>query len=125
VSRDRWPDDVEHVWTHDDRLAQLTAMEPVCRRMADLFATHRDSSAAELVSARAEAAARLLRDGFSQADLDEAFGGGFPAPASWLQPKSYDFHARRQAWQDEAAELFERAAALASDLHSVATLRGP
>ena len=124
MTSDRWPGDVEHVWTYDERLAQLTAMETVCRRMADLFAAHRDSSAAEVVSARAEAAARLLRGGFSQADLDDAFGGAFPAPASWLQPKSYDFHARRQPWQDEGAELFERAAALASDLHSVATLRG-
>jgi hypothetical protein len=123
VRYDRWPDDVEHVWTHADRLGQLSAMQSLCRRMAELFASNRDPRAAELVSGKAAAAARLLQDGFTQADLDTAFGGSFPPPVSWLHPKAEDFGAPRGAWQDEVAALYQRAAAVATDLHSVATLR--
>lgn len=113
---------VEHVWTDDERIAQLADMESLCRRMADAFAEHHDTRAAELMAARGALAAALLRDGFSQADLNE-LGGQFPYPAWWLNPKALDFDSSREAWQDEVAEWHAHATAVALDLRSIATLR--
>lgn len=75
-------DGVEHVWTHDDRVAQLADMESLCQRMVELFAAHQDPRAADLMADRASMAGRLLREGFTQADLN-ALGGQFPDGA-WL-----------------------------------------
>lgn len=86
---------VEHVWTHDDRVAQLADMESLCRRMSDLFAAHQDPRAAELMAARASQARRLLRDGFTRADLNE-LGGQFPDGAWWLNPKALDYDNPRE-----------------------------
>ena len=122
MTYDEWPDDVEHVWTQTDRVSQLGDMESLCRRMAELFAAHRDPRAAELMAAKAAHAARLLADGFTRADLVE-LAGGFPEPASWLNPKASDYGGPRSPWQDEVAELHRRAREVATDLRSVATLR--
>jgi hypothetical protein len=112
---------VEHLWTHDDRLAQLADLESLCSRMAALFAAHRDSRAAELLSAKAAHAARLLHEGFEQPDLN-ALGGQFPDAAWWLNPKALDYNASREPWQDEVAQLHQHARAVALDLRSLATL---
>ena len=114
-------DGVEHVWTQDDRVAQLADMESLCQRMADLFATHQDPRAAELMAAKASHAGRLLREGFTQADLNE-LGGQFPDGAWWLNPKALDYDNPRDPWQDEVAELHNHARAVAMDLRSVATM---
>jgi hypothetical protein len=103
------------------REAQLADIESLCRRLSVLFAANRDSRAAELLSAKAAHAARLLRDGYTQSDLNE-LGGDFPDGAGWLNPKSLDYNAAREPWQDEVAQLHGLARALALDLRSTATL---
>jgi len=121
VSEERRRDDVEHVWTDDDRVAQLADMESLCGRMGALFAEHQDSRAAELMAAKAAHAGDLLREGFTQADLNE-LGGQFPVGAWWLNPKALDYNSPRDPWQDEVAKLHGHARAVALDLRSLATL---
>jgi len=115
------PQRVEHVWTRDDRLAQLSDLESSCDRLATLFATHADPRAAELFEAKAALARRLAAEGFSQAKLN-SLGGEFPEGAWWLNPKAADFDAPREKWQDEVALLHKHARAVAIDLRSIATL---
>ena len=124
MTYDAWPDDVEHVWTQTDRVAQLADVQRLCRRMAELFAAHRDPRAAELMSAKAAHAARLLEHGFTRADLIE-LSGPFPEPVWWLNPKASDHDGPRSSWQEEVAELHRRAQEVVTDLRSVATLRRP
>jgi hypothetical protein len=114
-------DSIEHAWAHDDRLAQLADLESLCSRMAALFGAHRDVRAAELLAAKAGHAARLLREGFEQADLNE-LGGQFPDGAWWLNSKALDQNGPREPWQDEVARLHGHARAVALDLRSLATL---
>jgi len=121
VSKERPGDDVEHVWTQDDRVAQLADIESLCGRMAALFVEHQDSRAAELMAAKAAHAGYLLREGFTQADLNE-LGGQFPDGAWWLNPKALGYNSPRDLWQDEVARLHEHAVAVALDLRSIATL---
>jgi hypothetical protein len=115
------PDNVEHVFTREDREAQLADLESLCSRIADAFASHNDSRAADLFRDRADFASRLLAQGFTQADLNE-LGGGFPDGAWWLNPKGLDYSARREPWQDEVARLHELARSAAGDLRAIATL---
>lgn len=112
---------IERVWTSDGREAHLADRECLCERMSALFAANGDSRAAELLGSRAAHAARLVRDGFEQADLN-ALGGEFPDGAWWLNPKALDDNAAREPWQDEVAELHGLARKVALDLRSVATL---
>jgi hypothetical protein len=118
------PHDVEHVFTAEDREAQLVDFDLLCERLADAFAAHDDPRAAELFRARAAGARRLQVEGFSQADLNE-LGGPFPAGAWWLNPKAADYNAPREPWQDDVAVLHRLASATASDLRAIATLYRP
>ena len=111
---------VEHIWTLDDRVAQLADLESLSQRMAQAFGAHHEPRAAELMAGKAAHAARLLRDGFTQEDLNE-LGGEFPDGAWWLNPKALDYGAPRDRWQEEVAELHQHALAVAMDLRSVAT----
>jgi hypothetical protein len=114
------PEDSVQVWTRAERLAQLADLRLLCQRMSDLFLTHRDPRAAELMAAKAAHAVQLLREGFTQADLNE-LGGEFPDGAWWLNPHSFGYHASRQPWQDQVASLRKRARAVALELRSIAT----
>jgi len=96
-------------------------MKSLCGRIADPFAEHQDSHAAELMAAKAAHAGGLLREGFTQADLNER-DGLFPNGASWLNPKALDRNGPRDLWQDEVAQLHGYARAVALDLWSVPTL---
>lgn len=116
----RRADRVEHVFTREDREAQLCDLESLCERIAVAFANHGDALAAELFAARSRAATRLLADGWDQADLN-ALGGQFPS-VDWLNPKYADFNGPREPWQDEVAKLHALASATASDLRAIATL---
>jgi hypothetical protein len=111
---------IEHVWTHDDRMAQLADLQSLCSRLAELFSAHQDARAAELMAAKAAHAARLLVSGFNQSDLNE-LGGQYPEAASWLNPKALDYDAR-EPWQEQVADLHRHARAVALDLRSRATL---
>ncbi len=101
-------------------MGQLTDLQSLCSRLAELFSAHRDARASELMAAKAAHAAQLLVSGFNQSDLN-ALGGQFPEAASWLTPKALDYDAR-EPWQKEVAELHRHAKAVALDLRSRATL---
>jgi hypothetical protein len=121
MARDDWPDDVEHVFTNEDREAQLADLESLCGRMSDAFAANGDPRAAELLRAKSVHAAQLLAEGYSQADLNE-LGGEFPEGAWWLHPKALDYDNPREPWQDEVAMWHELARSTAGDLRAIATL---
>jgi hypothetical protein len=94
------PSFIEHVWTARERETQLTRLERLCSRMADLFAVNSNPRASELFRTRADMAHRLLAEGYAQVDLNE-LGGSFPAGVHWLHPKSPDYNAPRAPWQEE------------------------
>lgn len=106
MARDGWPGEVDHVFTPEDREAQLADVESLCRRMADAFGANGDPRASELLGAKADHAAQLLADGYSQADLNE-LGREFPEGAWWLHPKALDYDNPREPWQDQVAILHE------------------
>jgi hypothetical protein len=115
------PDAVQHVFTREDREAQLADLESLCSRLADAFAAHGGVRAAELFRARANTAGRLLAEGWTRSDLNE-LGGEFPDGAWWLNPKALDYDTPREAWQDDVAILHQHARMAALDLRAIATL---
>lgn len=117
--RDR---EIEHVFTQADREAQLADLESLCSRLANLFASHGEPRAAELLRAKADRAAQLLREGFTQAHLNQ-LGGSFPDGAWWLNTKALDYDASREPWQEEVAALHSLARTVATNLRAIATLR--
>lgn len=117
----RRDDGVEHVFTQEDREAQLCDLEIACGRMAELLASHGEVRAADLYRARAHNAAILLAQGFTKADLN-AVAGQFPEEPFWLDARALDYHAPRQPWQSEVAQIHAQARKTAMDLRAVATL---
>jgi hypothetical protein len=122
MAREGWPQQVEYVFTPEDRARQLADFVLLCRQMADAFAANGDPRAAELFRAKSSNAEQLLTEGFTQADLNEV-GGEFPAGAWWLHPKALDYDNPREPWQDQIATWHEQAQSISGDLRAVAILR--
>ena len=106
--------------TSEDRRAQLTEFESLCSQLAKTFEQNGDRLSAEAFGIKARHAARLIDEGFNQAELNE-LGGQLPV-TTWLNPKAVDFGAPRLPWQDDVAELRSRAQDVAWSLRAVATL---
>lgn len=114
-------DGVEHVFTQEDREAQLCDLEIACSQLADLLAEHGEIRSAELYRVRAQNAATLLANSFSRSDLNEV-AGQFPEEPLWLDARALDYDAPRQPWQSEVARIHAQARRIAMDLRAVATL---
>ncbi|WP_162799454.1 hypothetical protein [Nocardioides sp. 616] len=112
---------VEHVFTQEDREAQLCDLEIACTRLTDLLAEHGETRAAELYRVRAQNAATLLAVGFSKSELNEV-AGQFPEEPLWLDARALDYDAPRQPWQSEVAQIHAQARKIAMDLRAIATL---
>ena len=110
----------ERRFTSEDRIAQLTEFESLCSRLTKTFEQNGDRLSAAAFDIKARHAARLIDEGFDQADLNE-LGGQLPF-TMWLNPKAVDFGAPRLPWQDEVAELHSQAQGVAWNLRAVATL---
>jgi hypothetical protein len=117
----RRDDGVEHVFTHQDREAQLADLEITCARMAEVLAEHGEVRAADLYRVRARNAGLLLSEGFSKADLNE-LAGQFPEEPVWLDPRAIDYNGPREPWQTEVAQRHAQARKIPMDLRAVSTL---
>lgn len=115
------PRTIEHVFTVNDRVRQLEALQDLCDRISLLLTEHGCAAEAEQFRVRAQTAARLLSVGFVRSDLNEV-GGRFPPGPWWLNPKAADFDAPRERWQSEVARLHADAAETAQNLRATATL---
>jgi hypothetical protein len=122
MGQDGVPEDVEHVFTREEREAQLTRLEILCNNLADAFAAHGHPHEARLFRGRAHLAERARREGYRQADLNEV-GGPFPNGPSWLDPRATDCGLQREPWQDEVAILHAQARSAALEVRSIATVR--
>lgn len=117
----RRADGIEHVFTQEDREAQLCDLEIACTQLADILTKHGEPRAADLYRVRAHNAATLLSNGFDKVDLNEV-AGQFPEEPNWLDARALDYNAPRQPWQSEVAQIHARARKIAMDLRAVATL---
>jgi hypothetical protein len=115
-------DNVERVFTAEDRRLQLEALARLCGEVADLLAAHGETWHADDLRGRGAEAHRLLDQGFTKDDLN-GLAGQFPAGPDWLNPKFVDYNGPREGWQEAVAALMSEARQVALDLRAVATVR--
>lgn len=107
------------MFTHAERIVQLTAFADLCEQMARLLAAHGDQYRSTLFSERATRARDLPAAPFTKQDLDEV-GGQFPDGPAWIDARA---ETRKQPWQDEFAVLYREAQKQAMNMRAVAMLK--
>lgn len=104
----------------DERRRQVEELAKLCWSLAEILRAHGEEWPASMFAERAQAADRLIADGWDQAALTD-LGARFPEGVEWLNPKAVDYGAARQPWQEEVAAIHAKARRLALDVRAVAT----
>ena len=94
----RWWRRSERRTSREERESQLREVRKLASHISEVLKAHGDSRSSDLYAALAEGAALLIRDGFTQQDLND-LSALSPAVPSWLDPRAADFDMHREEWQ--------------------------
>lgn len=107
-------------YTATERRTQLRNFADACRSASALFGENHVDDLARAFASLCKEAERLIADGFSDADLREV-GRSIPDRVPWMHPKSLDYNAPREPWQEAATNHVETAERCALELRALAT----
>ena len=102
-----------HVYTADDRVAQLRTLTSRCREASRPFDEHGYLEVGSGLRSLGSSAETCLDSGFDESDLRDLAHFRVSLP-DWLHPKIAAYAFRPESWQEAVGKLVEESAQLSS-----------